>query len=104
MNSIFRQGLFYHAPESVSFNHSLEVFQPFIADEPDRHPDYFIINLAASRLFSVNEKLMVIVFASINNVTNHKNVRSYGYNFDYSKRTAELFSRRMIYFGTQIFF
>jgi len=40
-----------------------------------------------------------VVFASVNNLLDFKNIRDYNYNFDYSNRFEEYLNRRVIFFG-----
>lgn len=103
-NTILREGLAYTPVSGSIFQDDLNVYQPVYAEDQTRYSDYMIINLAASRLFPVDEDLTLVAFASINNATNHKNLRGYDYTFDYAERSAVLLSRRLVYFGVQINF
>lgn len=104
LNSVYRQGLTYNPISSVEYREDLEVYEPTISESSNRFEDYFILNLAVSRLFPISEDFTMVTFCSVNNAMNHQNIRGYSYDFDYSARTPELLSRRLIYFGAQVNF
>ncbi|MAE87681.1 MAG: hypothetical protein CMB80_33415 [Flammeovirgaceae bacterium] len=103
-NSIFREGLGYFSVINAQNDSELGVFYPIYSDHLSQYHDYFIINLSISKLIPISEDLTMVAFGSINNLTDHENVRGYRYNFDYTNSTAQYFSRRMIYAGIQINF
>ncbi len=102
----FRHGSYHRPIQEVIFDEELNVYQPIFSSVDDTHrlPDYGIINLSVTRLFSVSESMNVIAFGSISNVLNKKNIRSYSYDFDYTNRTPRYFSQRTVYFGAMINF
>ena len=104
INGVYREGLPYSELASASFDSDLEVYVPEYSENSARYADYFIMNLSVSRLFLVNEQFTMVAFASVNNLTNHDNVRGYRYDFEYDSRTADLLSRRMVYAGLQVNF
>jgi hypothetical protein len=103
---LFRQGSFYQQITGASFRSDLDAFEPSRAELTDqiRYPNYNLIDLSISRLFPIQEDLVIIAFASMSNVFDFKNVRNYSYNFDYSQNEAKNFSRRLVYFGAVINF
>lgn len=102
----FREGQHYQPLQSTSYDTDLGVFQPEYAalNEQSRLPAYNKIDLSVTKLIPVNEKTNIIAFGSISNILNSKNTRSYAYNFDYSMRIAQYFSKRTMYFGVAINF
>ncbi len=103
---IFREGPFHRPVTGASFDPSLEVFEPTYAawTEQQRRSGYSTVDLSFNRLIPVREKLSIIVFGTCNNILNIKNIRTYTYDFDYTTREAEYFSRRTVYFGAVINF
>ncbi|WP_421872846.1 TonB-dependent receptor [Marinoscillum sp.] len=104
LNGVYREGLPFGELETVSFDQDLGVYVPQFTRETARYRDYFILNLAVSRLLPISEELTMVAFASINNLTDHENIRSYRFDFEYDTRSADLLSRRMVYAGLQINF
>lgn len=104
LNSIYRQGLCYAPVAEAIYEESLAVYEPLYKDMNNRLPAYFVLNLSVSRLMSIREDLALVIFGSLSNVTDHKNVRSYTYNFDYQKRLPEYLGRRLCYAGVQVTF
>lgn len=98
---LLRQGSNYQPIISADFRSDLNVFEPTREEVQNsvRYPGYNIIDLSVSRLFPIHEDLTIIAFASLNNVFDFRNVRNYDYNFDYTQREANYFSRRLVYFG-----
>jgi len=105
-NFLLRDGRYYHPLETAVYDAGMEVYRPsFVPNsQQERQPDYQIIDISISRLIPIKENLNMIAFASVSNITNHKNIRDYTYNFDYSKRKENLFTQRSIYFGAVINF
>ncbi len=103
---IWRQGIFFRRLASVEFDSQLGAYEPILEswESSVRLPDYKIIDLSISKLFPVNESLTIIGFASMSNVLNSRNVRSYSYDFDYGKREEEVFGLRILFFGVMINF
>ncbi|MEM6844819.1 MAG: carboxypeptidase-like regulatory domain-containing protein [Bacteroidota bacterium] len=103
LSSIFihRQGTFYQPVIDRSWNDNLEVYVPTYASASQalRLPDYNVVDLSISRVWPLSEKLSAIAFGNINNVLNHRNVRTINYNQDYSQSFNELFAQRTFYAG-----
>jgi hypothetical protein len=103
LSSIFihRQGTFYQPVVDRFWNPVLAVYAPAFAsaNQPLRLPDYNVVDLSVSRIWPLSEKLSAILFGNINNVLNHRNVRTINYNQDYSQSFHELFSQRIFYAG-----
>ena len=105
-NFILRDGRHYQPLISATFNEALLVFEPEYAPptQQKRLSSYKGFDLSISKLTAISEKFSIIVFGSAGNIFDIKNLRSYTYNFDYSVRQAQYFSRRTFYFGTVIHF
>lgn len=99
--SLFRQGTFHRPVASARFNEQWQVFEPQFMPLSDqqRLPGYFNMSMNVSKLLSLSDKVGMVAFASMDNVTNHVNVRSYAYTFDYQNRKAELFAQRTLFVG-----
>lgn len=96
---VTREGVPFTPVEGASFNSSLDVFEPIYRTDDDRLPAHMSIGLSISKIFSISDDWNVIGFASFNNVTDHKNIRTYIYDRDYTSRDAAFFSRRTGYIG-----
>ncbi|TRX52390.1 TonB-dependent receptor [Fulvivirga sp. M361] len=105
-NFILRDGRHYQPLINITFHEGLSVFEPEYAPltQQKRLRSYKGFDLSISKLIAVSEKFSIIVFGSASNVLDIKNLRSYTYNFDYSVRQAQYFSRRTFYFGMVIHF
>ncbi len=99
--SLFRQGSFYNPVASVHFDEQYQVFEPAFVPIVDqqRLPNYLNVSMNISRLITLSEKVMMIAFVSVDNLTNHVNVRGYEYNFDYTKRNEDKFAQRTAFIG-----
>lgn len=104
--SLFRQGSFYQPVAGAQFNQQWQVYEPTI--EPismqERLPNYFNMSMNVSKLFTIGDRIGLVTFASVDNVTNHVNVRTYEYTFDYQSKKVERFTQRTIFFGCMINF
>ncbi|MGD1961525.1 MAG: carboxypeptidase-like regulatory domain-containing protein [Fulvivirga sp.] len=102
----FRDGAYYQPLADTRFDENLNVYEPILALQADqeRLNGYGIIDLSVSRLIPISEKLTIIAFGSVSNVLNKKNIREFTYNFDYTQREDQLFSRRTMYFGVVLNF
>lgn len=98
-NLIYREGNAYFPVTNAEFDEVFEVYRPFYSQETQQLPNYFSAGLSISNEYALSERMTVICFASVNNLTNHDNVRSFAYNSDYSESSAEYFSGRTFYFG-----
>ncbi len=99
--SLFREGTFHRPVTSAGFNEQWQVFEPLLAPQPEqqRLPGYVNMSINVSKLISLGDAVGMVAFASMDNVTNHVNVRSYAYTFDYQNRKAELFAQRTFFVG-----
>ncbi|MFY0608051.1 MAG: carboxypeptidase-like regulatory domain-containing protein [Cyclobacteriaceae bacterium] len=104
LNGVFREGTPYLPILSSQYDMDLEVFEPRYASFSQRHDDYFIVNLSASKLIAISDRLGMVAFVSVNNITDHKNVNGLIYNVDYSETKASYLSRRLLFFGCQLSF
>ncbi len=98
-----RQGILQEEVRDASFDPKFQVFEP-IAWNTGRLPDYFNLGLSISKMYFLPKEQTLLVFASFNNILDYDNVRTYSYNFDYSSRSASLFSQRTGYVGVVINF
>ncbi len=105
-NFSFRQGSYFNPIDGANFDSSLNVYNPITVNNSERirHSDYKLVDLSISRITSVSDNLTMILFASIGNVFNFKNVRAYEYNFDYSLPSASFYSQRVGYIGAVLNF
>jgi len=94
---LFREGSFYQPVLNADFNSSVGAFEPTYG-QPARLPNYNLLDFSISKLLAVGEA-SAVAFCGLSNLPNFQNVRSYSYNFDYTQKTAEVFSLRTIYFG-----
>lgn len=101
---VAREGLPYSAINSSVYDAELEVYEPIYSDQEDRLSTYSNVSLSVSKVFAISEKLNIIGFASLNNIFDKKNVRSFVYNFDYSTSNSSFYSRRTSYAGVVINF
>lgn len=106
LSTIFlhRQGTYYAPVTGRSWDNDLRVYAPQYApaDQSLRLPDYNTIDLNLARVWPLSEKLSAVAFGSMNNLLNHRNVRTVNHNRDYSAEFYELFSQRTIYFGVVV--
>ncbi len=100
---LFREGSYYNPVSSASLNSNLNVYEPNYG-QPNRLPAYNSLDLSLSKLMLLQKRYSSVAFLSLSNIINFKNVRDYSYNFDYSQRNQNLFSKRTIYFGLVINF
>lgn len=101
---VARQGTTLSEVTSASYNGSLDAFEPSYSEEPIRLSAYSNVGLSVSKVFTISEKMNIIAFASLNNVFDRANVRSFEYSFDYSDRDEGLYSQRTGYLGAVINF
>ncbi|MEZ4944277.1 MAG: carboxypeptidase-like regulatory domain-containing protein [Cyclobacteriaceae bacterium] len=100
---LFREGSYYKPVISALLDESLNVYQPTFG-RPSRLPNYNSIDLSISKLLLIKKKYSSVAFIGLGNLIDFTNVRDYSYNFDYSNPTANLFSRRTVYFGLVVNF
>ncbi|MFN5171099.1 MAG: carboxypeptidase-like regulatory domain-containing protein [Cyclobacteriaceae bacterium] len=100
---LFREGSFWRPVSGATFNPNLGVFEPTFG-ALSRLPNYSLLDFSVSKLFAVGKEASAVAFCGLSNIPNFQNVRDYAYNFDYTEKTAELFSLRTIYFGVVINF
>lgn len=102
----FRQGNYYQPFELAIFEPEINAYRPEFSGltSQERLPEYGTIDINVSRMFPISEKVNIIAFGSMNNILNKENVRTYTYIFDYSDRSASLFSQRTVYLGAVINF
>lgn len=101
---VAREGTTIAAVISSEFNSTLDVYEPRYAENPLRLSAYSNVGISVSKIFTVSEKMNVIVFASLNNVFDRENLRGFEYNFDYSQPEQSLYSQRTGYLGAVINF
>ena len=104
INSVYREGLSYSSVINAEYDSELGAYSPVYSDHQSQYSDYFIANLSISKLMPISEELTMVAFGSVNNLTDHENVRNYRYNSDYSNSVAQYLSRRLIYAGIQVNF
>jgi hypothetical protein len=99
--SLFRQGSFYQPVANAQFNEQWQAFEPTFVPltNQQRLPAYFNMSMNISKLFTLGDKVGVVAFASMDNVTNHENVRAYNYSFNYQSKAVEPFAKRTFFVG-----
>lgn len=103
-NLLYREGNAFFPLVDKQFDDGLMVFRPVYSESTDQLPNYFSTGLSISNEYAIGERMTAICFASVNNLSNHNNVRAYSYNSDYTERSDQLFSGRTFYFGAVIRF
>lgn len=95
-----RQGSYYLPVTGQLFQQFTQTFQPIYAevDQGERLPDYHLLDVSISRIIPLSFGSL-IVFLSVNNVLDIKNVRGFNYNFDYTQRTEAHYNRRVWFVG-----
>ncbi|MTB52576.1 carboxypeptidase-like regulatory domain-containing protein [Lewinella sp. W8] len=63
-----------------------------------RYPDYARVDASLSRVIIIG-KSQLILYANVNNLLNRENIRAYRYDPSFSERNAEVYSRRLVFFG-----
>ncbi|WP_420317691.1 carboxypeptidase-like regulatory domain-containing protein [Ekhidna sp.] len=101
---VARQGSSYSPVLSSDYNAGLDAYQPFFGENNQRFENYANVGISVSKIFALSAEFNVIAFASVNNVLDRKNPRNFSYNFDYSERDQNFYSRRTGYLGIVINF
>lgn len=101
---VAREGTTYSEISSTRFDAQLNVYEPFYVSDEKRLSAYSNVGLSVSKIYAVSDAFNIIAFASLNNVFDSPNLRGYSYNFDYTERDRNLFSRRTGYVGVVINF
>ncbi len=98
---IYRQGTHFQPLNMASFNPELGLYEPtFLSkNQMKRLPDYLLVDLNMSRIWTINDTMGLVTFVGINNLLDRKNIRGINYNMDYSQPFDELFSQRTFFFG-----
>lgn len=97
------EGVRFTEVAAADFNTQLNVFEP--VDYMDsRLADYLNLSLAISKVVQLTDESNMVCFASLSNITDHRNERSVIYNADYSQNEPAFFSRRTGYMGVVISF
>jgi hypothetical protein len=89
---------------SAQYDALQRVYVPrYGAPNAQRLPRFFRIDVSGSKVFPLQDRGLLVVFASVNNLTDRENIYSYRYNADYSQRipVRSLF-KRSFYFGASI--
>ena len=73
-------------------------FAPVYADEGSRLPNYLRLDLSVSKIFIVGNGSL-IVYLNVNNLLNSENVSAYTYDADFSSRSSQFYSRRLLFVG-----
>ena len=95
-----RQGRYFQPLAGAVFDEHTGTFLPEFSpvNQGGRLPAYRAWDLSLSRMVGLGDTGL-IVFASLNNVLDFKNVRRYTYNFDYSRAMEEYYNRRVVFLG-----
>jgi len=100
---LFRQGSYWTPVINASPHATLPVYEPLYGTQ-QRLPRYFLLDVSVSKLMVIGSKYTGVAFAGLSNVPNVRNVQGYTYNFNYTEKYEELFSRRVLYFGVVVNF
>jgi len=98
-NMLYREGANFQQVLNSEFDEQLQVFEPIFNEQPGQLPNYFTFGISLSNRFTLLKNFEAVGFASLNNVTNHRNIRTYTFDFRYENRQASLFASRVVYFG-----
>lgn len=101
---VARQGTLFSDVTSTRFDAELNVYEPFFDQEGRRLPYYLNVGMSINKVIQLSDEFGFIAFASINNVLNRKNLRTYDYNFDYTAFEPSVFSLRTVYMGVVVSF
>ncbi|WP_425392886.1 carboxypeptidase-like regulatory domain-containing protein [Ekhidna sp.] len=101
---VARQGSSYSPLSTAIYRDTLDAFEPIYSDISSRLPHYSNIGLSVSKIFAISEDFNMIAFGSLNNVLDRENIRGFSYNFDYTQRDRNFFSRRTAYMGVVLNF
>ncbi len=97
LSTIFlhRQGTYYSPVMDRHWDTNLQVYAPQYAplEQSLRLPDYHTIDISLARVWPLSEQLSAVAFGNVNNLLNHKNVRTVNYNRDYSMPGSMSYSR-----------
>lgn len=96
---VFRQGTWFYPVTGAIYNERYEVYEPIAAPTQSRQPVYNLIDLSISKLLPLPKDDGLVLFASVSNVPDFKNVRVRAYHADYTSFENELFNRRTVYAG-----
>lgn len=96
---VFRQGTWFYPVVGAVYNEQYEVYAPMESPTQSRQPAYNLIDLSFSKLLPLPEDDGLVLFASVSNVPDFKNVRERVYSADYTSFDHELFNRRTVYAG-----
>ena len=96
-----RQGDYYIPAISGVFNQDLNIYSPVYNnhENQERKPYYGKLDISLSKLYGLTDNIGLILFASVYNIFNRKNVREINYTSNYSNSFNEYYSLRSIYVG-----
>lgn len=96
-----RKGKLYTPINASIYNSFVDFYQPIFSDNfnSKRHGSYNTINISLNRMFSLNKKHNIILYASIINLLNTNNQKNIIYSKDYSTSIYEYYQKRSLYFG-----
>lgn len=103
---LWRQGSYFTPVAASEFDQSLSLYRPIYTslEGQERLPNYQTINLNISKIFPVGNDVVCVLYGSISNVLDKKNIQGYTYNADYTKQAARLFAQRLFFMGLMINF
>lgn len=96
---LFRQGSTYFPLNNTRFRTELGVYEPFYAGYPERLPPYRNIDISLSKALLAGKNSSLLLFCSVNNLLNFKNIRGYTHDFEYQHKKPLLFNQRTVYMG-----
>ncbi len=106
VRGLFRKGTWYQPVAGTTYHTNLDSFEPIYAspDQSIRNPDYNLLDISVTALYPLGDNMGLVAFVSAGNIFNFQNLRNYNYNWNYTIKSPEYFSRRTFYFGGMINF
>lgn len=97
----FRRGRYFLPVIGAAAIPGTEGWNTPILSEPtagQRYPNYGRVDFSVSRVFAVGEGQLIVYF-NVNNLLDQENIRAYRYDPTLTERSAEVYSRRLLFFG-----
>ncbi|MCK4661394.1 MAG: TonB-dependent receptor [Bacteroidales bacterium] len=98
---VYRQGNYYSPLFDSYYINNLNTYKPEYQslDNSVRMPDYKKLDISLTKILLISDKRNIIMFFSISNIFNTKNIEHINYNSDYTQAFNEYYSKRTVYFG-----
>ncbi|MFT6136390.1 MAG: hypothetical protein ACJAZM_002894 [Cyclobacteriaceae bacterium] len=88
--TLFRQGVYFSPVLTVDFSNDLNAYEPIYVSKAERErlPGYQIVDLNISQLFCLTDKMSGVLFGSMSNVLDRKNIPEIGCKFFFRGNTT----------------